>query len=74
MDGRVWEATVHGGRKEDTTEQLTFSLSQKKKSFIALPGKGSLSELMPQNCVSQSEGVVRSFILTRGQGVIRTLF
>ena len=52
MDGGVWEATVHGGRKEDTTEQLTLSLSQKKKSFIALPGKGSLSEQMPSKlCV-----------------------
>ena len=52
LDGGAWQATGHEGCKVDMIEQPTLSLSQKKKSFIALPGKGSHSKLMPSKlCV-----------------------
>ena len=52
LDGGAWQATVHEGCKVDMIEQPTLSLSQKKKSCIALPGKGSHSKLMPSKlCV-----------------------
>ena len=58
------------GRKEDATEQLTLNIFTEKEELYCFASKGRHRELMPSKLCVPIQGIVRSFILVRGQGMI----